>query len=141
LRRAGPQVECYRWVSRQEGLVFGVPWGFLGGEKGEERGGDTEMSDVKEGLVSCPLLEYRTSSHIALQASTELTAAAAPAPTASTSAPAHPITRTIPKCALSGCTQQRKYRLANPPGGDYELGACGMGHLKDLEKQMRAVVV
>lgn len=39
---------------------------------------------------------------------------------------------TIPICDVSGCGHARKYRLVK----DWMKGACGMDHLKDLERQM-----
>lgn len=39
---------------------------------------------------------------------------------------------TIPICDVSGCGHARKYRLVK----DWMRGACGMDHLKDLERQM-----
>lgn len=39
--------------------------------------------------------------------------------------------RTIPNCAISGCSQLRKYKVVG--GADPELGACGMAHLKTLQ--------
>ncbi|KAG8216626.1 hypothetical protein J3R82DRAFT_6814 [Butyriboletus roseoflavus] len=40
-----------------------------------------------------------------------------------------------PLCDVSGCTQARKYRLVK----DWLKGACGMEHLKMLERQMDVV--
>lgn len=37
-----------------------------------------------------------------------------------------------PTCDVQGCTSTRKYRLVR----DFQKGACGMGHLKQLEAQI-----
>lgn len=39
--------------------------------------------------------------------------------------------RGTPTCDVEGCTSHRKYRLVK----DWERGACGMDHLKFLERQ------
>ena len=39
---------------------------------------------------------------------------------------------TVPAvCAVDGCTAKRKYRLVR----DWERGACGMDHLRNLERR------
>lgn len=40
-----------------------------------------------------------------------------------------------PVCDVSGCERRRKYRLVS----DWARGACGMAHLKMLERQMEVV--
>lgn len=44
-----------------------------------------------------------------------------------------PVVRPVAMCAVSGCTLERKYRLAG--AADFEKGACGMDHLKLLKTQ------
>ncbi len=44
--------------------------------------------------------------------------------------PTAPHIRTIPDCDVEGCTAKRKYRLVR----DWQRGACGMEHLKELEE-------
>ncbi|KAF8603317.1 hypothetical protein BDV93DRAFT_442474 [Ceratobasidium sp. AG-I] len=44
-----------------------------------------------------------------------------------------PVVRPTATCAVSGCTLERKYRLAG--AADFEKGACGMDHLKLLKTQ------
>ena len=48
-----------------------------------------------------------------------------------------PKPRAPPVCDVDGCKENRKYRLVR----DHDRGACGMGHLHLLEKQLGAVVV
>lgn len=44
--------------------------------------------------------------------------------------PSSPPIRTIPECDVEGCNAKRKYRLVR----DWQRGACGMEHLKELEE-------
>ena len=48
-----------------------------------------------------------------------------------------PKPRAAAVCDVDGCKEKRKYRLVR----DHDRGACGMGHLHVLEKQLGAVAV
>jgi Ino eighty subunit 2 len=51
--------------------------------------------------------------------------------------PSLPKPRAPAVCDIDGCTATRKYRLVR----DHSRGACGMGHLHLLEKQLGVVAV
>jgi Ino eighty subunit 2 len=146
-----PKPTMYRWVSRLEdvapvstsgdGVVGEGEAGMLvdGTGKGEAKEGERKMVitfSVPESLLPKPPPSASPSEDTAGVAKMDLDSGASigvpHVSGASSAVPPVPGPGKGPGvCAIQGCTAARKYRFVK----DWTVGACGMGHLKDLEGQ------
>ncbi|KAH6906937.1 hypothetical protein BKA70DRAFT_1285893 [Coprinopsis sp. MPI-PUGE-AT-0042] len=133
-----PKPTMYRWVSRVEDVSIPTT----------EGGGDTAMDVVVEGkgkakegerkmVITFSVPDSLLPAPPTLASLGEGVAKMDLDPQPPTSArSANPTVLPVPGkgpgvCAIQGCTAARKYRFVK----DWTVGACGMGHLKDLEGQ------
>jgi Ino eighty subunit 2 len=148
-----PKPTMYRWVSRLEDV--GAPTLSAGGDgvvgegeagmvidgtgKGKAKEGERKMVitfSVPESLLPTPPPSASPTEGMAGSAKMDLDSGASIGVSyvsgASSAGPPVPGPGKGPGvCAIQGCTAARKYRFVK----DWTVGACGMGHLKDLEGQ------
>ncbi|EIW77473.1 hypothetical protein CONPUDRAFT_76184 [Coniophora puteana RWD-64-598 SS2] len=121
----------YRWISTTRPQVaeprFKV--GNLGAADGRTEEDDAAMDDVTRVKDETKDTESaRADGNMRLTFSIPLSVV----PSAAVSTPPPAASKEKPTCDVPGCAQARKYRLVK----DWMHGACGMEHLKMLEKQL-----
>lgn len=102
----------YRWISSAKPITPGP-------KSGNKNETDTRVMTLSFSVPKYVLPQAQTPDPAAMEVDK---LPAAPTPTVT------PI-RTIPQCDIHGCGEKRKYRLVK----DWQKGACGMAHLRELE--------
>jgi hypothetical protein len=128
-------IPVMRWISGMKDLSIEGPSEPIPIESGENKdgtGADTpNVSEKPEKAKPTPNPADRESI-LSFSIPTDLL----PIVSLSTEENTPPKPKVIPKCAVSGCQQSRKYKVVG--GNDPELGACGMAHLSQIQKSIVA---